>query len=323
MKLLYPWVIAVLVPPMAALAVVWRARSGRIYSSTALLKRFRSSWPARVTRLVFLAAAALMVLALARPQLPGGTTYVMTKIHDTVILIDKSGSMDQPYNYDPATARPGSSKDNRPSKYDIGRRLASEFIALRSEDRITAFVFNDFTFGLIPLTKKDHQAIQEWLRLPDRAAAGTNIDDAVIASLKHLDEMGQSGDRTLIVLSDGEGSWSDDTQLEIFKLVTKTHTRVFWIYVEAPQVIKFKRESGTWLPSQEGLLWLATATGGAEFDAGSEDQYQAAFDAIAKLQTEPALVALPVANLDLYPYFIGAAVVLFAFTQVLLRLWVR
>jgi hypothetical protein len=271
-----------------------------------------------------------MVAALARPVKRGGLVPVVTSSRDTLILIDRSGSMGMPYH-----------DNDGATKYGLAREIAARFIEARPDDRLTACVFFDYSYDpgvgsmsipvfqiVCPLPldrdRRDHDFLIRWLRTPDEAMGGTPLDRAMIAALKHLDEMGQTGERTLIVVSDGEGTWSPEMELEISQLLKKTHTKLFWVYVEEAFRIRQKvRGEVVWYDSQQGLLRLIDQTGGRRFDAGSPGELDRAFDVIKALAKEPAIVMMPVDRIELYPIVLSASLALILAAFSAMRLFIR
>jgi hypothetical protein len=183
-------------------------------------------------------------------------------------------------------------------------------------------VFDVETICPLPLNRKDHNILLEWLSIPDPIGTGTLIAKALMISLRHLEEMGQSGKRTIILVSDGEEHvWSHDLEEEIRQLLRKTNTTLYWVYVHTDLSLEpHVRGNGFLeLESKRALRRLIAETGGKELKAGSEKALVEAFDEIAAIVTEPAFITVPAPRLDLYPMFTaaGLAVLLFAFV------WIR
>lgn len=314
MRFEYPWLILLIIIPLAFLILRSKGTARATHSMVAILKEFESRW---VTRLLRVLAALIVVgfaVAIARPMVEGGIQLVLTRTRDKCILIDKSGSMDSVYSDD---------ADPKLTKYGLSRLLALKFMELRKDDRITVFVFNDKIYALWPLTS-DHGVFREWLTMPDTAEMGTEIDVAMIACLEHLEELGQTGERTIILVSDGEDNWwSVDMEAQIENLLKKTNTKLFWIYVESPSGIKRNREENKWNASQKGLFRFVKMTGGKMFDAGSENALKGAYEAIAELQTHPAWVRLQMPETDLYPIVLGSTLAVSFAVYVFARIWIR
>lgn len=96
-----PLVLLGLVLAIAAFAVARERRShgGLLFSSLTLLPALRPSWRVRLRWLLVplrVAAAALLVLALARPQVGHAALETVTQGIDIVLAIDTSSSMGGP-----------------------------------------------------------------------------------------------------------------------------------------------------------------------------------------------------------------------------------
>lgn len=337
MRLANPWFLALIVPILALL--LWRGRKVGTpyrYSITELVAGRRVRWLPRLIRIAMCIVLAGMVLALARPVMEGGLMPVVTRSRDTIILIDRSGSMNFPYasGYEEALrlATQTGRRPESPTKYDLARELAAKFIEARPDDRIAACVFFDYAFFSyfeyrivcpLPLTKYDHDIITGWLRLPDKAEGGTPIAEALRAALLHLEEMGQTGERTLILLSDGDGAWSPEMEFAISELLAKTGTKLFWVYIESTDTRNYKIEQDGWSASQSGLHRLISQSGGRRFDAGSREELEEALETIRQLATEPAVVRLPAPERELYPFVISGALALLVLTFAWIRLRIR
>jgi hypothetical protein len=319
------WVLILLLPA-ALLLIFWAKRigTGYRYSVTGLVKKWNTRWVITVTRIVLAAALISLIGALARPVTDGGMIPVLTNTRDTVILIDRSASMADPYP-DHGILTRGADPETKLSRYEVGRLLAAEFIKLRPDDRIMVCVFDVETICPLPLNRKDHNILLEWLSIPDPIGTGTLIAKALMISLRHLEEMGQSGKRTIILVSDGEEYiWSHDLEEEIRQLLRKTNTTLYWVYVhtDLPLEPHVRGNGFLELESKRALRRLIAETGGKELKAGSEKALVEAFDEIAAIATEPALITVPAPRLDLYPMFIAAALatLLFAFAWTRLKI---
>jgi mxaC protein len=339
MRFANPWFFAI--APLLLLIFLRAKKTGTAltYSITDLVADFNAKKIVSLIRVLLAIILLVMVAALARPVTAGGRMPVMTRTRDTIILIDKSGSMNFPFSppnkagtqaMPPVGIKPQS--PSQLSKYELARLLAAKFIESRPEDRLTACVFFDYTFyGAyeyrvvcpLPLTRYDHDLIIEWLRMPDVARGGTPLAEAMIAALKHLDEMGQTGERTLILLSDGDGDWSGDMEFTIAELLTKSKAKLFWVFIEDITLIEMALAQGNWTVSQQGLNRLIPKTGGKRFDASSPQDLERAFDEIKRLASQPVVVFLPMAERELYPFFVSGSLTLLFLTFAWMRFKIR
>jgi hypothetical protein len=320
------WILILLLPA-ALFLLFWakRVSTGYRYSVTGLVKRWNTRWVITLARIVLAAALIALIGALARPVTDGGMVPVLTRTRDTVVLIDRSASMADAFPDPSRIIRRGAVSETELSKYDVSRLLAAEFIKLRPDDRIMVCVFDVETVCPLPLNRKDHNILLEWLYMPDPIGTGTLIAKALMISLRHLEEMGQSGKRTIILVSDGEEHiWNHDFEEEIRQLLRKTNTALYWVHVRADLPLEpYDAVNGSHeLESQHALRRLIAETGGKELKTGSEKVLAEAFGKIAAIAIEPALITVLAPRLDLYPTFIAAALatLLFAFAWIRLKI---
>jgi len=347
MRFLDPWFLVLILPVLAF--ILWRGRktgTRYAYSITAFVAGFRARWVMRLLQVLLAVVLLGLIASMARPVTDGGIVPTVTRSRDTIILIDKSGSMDLPYlrsseagtqGMPPFGIKTGAPSQEpakqEPTKYDLSRDLAAKFIESRPDDRLTACVFFDYYFyGYYkyrivcpaPLDKDDHDMIIRWLRIPDKAEGGTPLGQAMISALNHLDEMGQSGERILILLSDGDGAWSAEMEAVIAKLFAKTNAKLYWVFIEDVSTIEgLLKGENPWSESQLGLMRLVNATNGRRFIADSPEHLAEALEAVKQLSTEPVIVRLPAGQRDLYPLVLTASIALFILTFTGMRVWIR
>ncbi len=195
----------VLIPAMAVFALLVRLRTRRERSRFAeprLLAALTASFsPARRnlggTCLLF--GLFFLVIALAEPRFGTKTEVVRRTGVDLVIALDTSWSM--------------LAEDVRPSriaqaKYEIGRLIDN-----LQGDRVALVVFSGRAMIQCPLTS-DYSAAKNLLDFVQAGAVpspGTNIEDAVSASLDLLERGSEAGGESqlLILFTDGESLAGD------------------------------------------------------------------------------------------------------------------
>jgi hypothetical protein len=325
LRFIQPWFFA-LVAPFYFL-IFWgikRIGTQFKYSDVSLVRVFRTDNILRLFRAFLFVISVLFISAMSRPVI-NGLVPVVSNSRDTIILIDKSGSMGGPYLEDANLKDVKNNKKSsyKPSKYDLAREMAARFIESRPEDRITACVFYaEITQCVLPLVKdmEDHKVIISWLRLPDSSEGGTPLAEALVAVLKHLEEMGKSAEKTLILLSDGEGNtWPSSLELQILELLQKTNTKLYWVYIEERIIIEsILKKERYWMDSQLGLFRLIEKSGGKFFLAGNSQMLEGAVSEIKKLSSFPT-IGLEKKEIDIYHTFLSLAVLIFVMVFVALR----
>lgn len=148
------------------------------------------------------AALALVVLALANPQMGTQLSTVKQSGIDIMIALDVSNSM--------------LAQDVQPSRLDRAKQILQRIVETRPNDRIGIIVFAGHAYLQMPLTT-DHSAVKLFLQTlnPELVPTqGTAIAEAVDLAVRAFASNEKSSDqntghRALIVLSDGEDHESE------------------------------------------------------------------------------------------------------------------
>lgn len=236
---------ALLLLPLALTPLWLNRREGRIYSWVALVPKDLVSdiatWLLR-----YLAAAILLCMVLALADLHGAIGQILRtgKGAQTVLVIDRSASMDDPF------AGAGVDGHIGESKSSAAKRLISRFVDARKDDMVGIVTFSNSAMHVIPLTQS-REAIYAAI-----AAAGgsgllqTNIGAGVTTGLAMFDKMPDSGSRAIILLSDGAGEIPARTRQKISDWVVRQHVNFYWIVLREPDGIsifdpKYRNMSGS------------------------------------------------------------------------------
>ena len=164
-------------------------------------------------------AIALFVMALARPQSGTKASEVLTEGIDIVLCLDTSGSMQ---------ALDFKWKNERQNRLQVVKKVVSDFIKGRKNDRIGMVVFGEEAFTQCPLTL-DYGVLLSFLDQVEIGMAGdsTAIGSALGTCIKRLKEL-KSKSKVVILLTDGRnnaGRVSPETAAEIAKTFNiKTYT---------------------------------------------------------------------------------------------------
>lgn len=255
-----PWLIARVLPPAresggAALRVPYALESWHTAASATPVARWRH-WLA-------LAAWALLIAAVARPQWLGEPQALSRSGRDLLLAVDASGSMSTP------DMRIGA----RPvSRYAAVKAIAGDFIQRRVGDRVGLIVFGSQAYLLTPLTF-DRATVLKQL---DESAVGlpgreTAIGDAVGLAVKRLRERPRD-QRVLILLTDGVNDAGVLDPYKAIDLAVAEHVKIYTIGIGAesmqvggffgPRVVNPSADIDTRLLSQ-----MAQKTGGKFYRA--------------------------------------------------------
>lgn len=221
----HPWWLLALLP---ALLLPWRGGGPPLsWPSLAALDRPRSLrlLLAPLPRLLGSAGLALLVLALARPQLVDRQRIVESEGIDIMLVLDTSGSMD---------AEDYTLSGRGVSRLRVAKEVIADFVDGRPADRIGLVVFGEEAFTQVPLTL-DHDALVSILSQVELGVAGrraTAIGDAIAvagARLKDLD----APTRVMILLTDGSNNAGQVPPLEAAEAARALGIKVYTVGIGA------------------------------------------------------------------------------------------
>lgn len=183
--------------------VVWLARrsGGKIrYSNISHLKQLVARpaiHPRMVIAVLRILALSCFIIALARPQ--SGRVFFETTTEgvDILLAIDTSGSM-QALDFKVA---------GKPvTRLTVVKKVVTEFIKKRSQDRLGLIVFGEEAFVQCPLTL-DHGMLLEFLQEVQIGMAGdaTAIGSAVGVGVNRIKGLAAKS-KVIILLTDGRGN---------------------------------------------------------------------------------------------------------------------
>lgn len=255
---------------------------------------------------------ALLVVALARPQLGKGRTEIETSGIDIVLTVDVSGSMEaMDFNIE------GQPVD----RLSVVKKVVEEFIGDRPGDRMAMLAFAGRPYLVSPLTL-DHDWLKD--RLAEvkigRVEDGTAIGSAIASSVNHLRDS-DAKSRIVILLTDGvnnSGSANPVTAAEAAKaLGIKIYTIGAGTRGEAPIPVRdgFGRQRMAMTKveiDEDSLREIATVTGGQFFRATDTDSLVKIYEQINQLETTKRTVKKyeDYQELMLYALLPGLALVL-------------
>lgn len=239
------------------------------------------NWKTRIRHLPILLrmlSIAMLVIALARPQLISKESLSEGQGIDIVLCIDVSGSM--------------LAEDFTPNRLDAAKEVAANFVDSRVSDRMAVVIFSGESFTLCPVTtnkteiKNQIFGIQNGL-LDD----GTAIGSGLATSCDRL-KSSDAKSKVVILLTDGEnngGLIDPQTAKEIAKsLKVKVYTIGVGTIGEAlmpmQTVLGVVREKQKVSIDEKLLTQIATETGGKYFRATDNTSLKNIYADIDKLE---------------------------------------
>ena len=279
----YLWLLSALVPMIAY--YVWRTLQGgasiQISSVEGVVRAPKTVryWLRHLPFALRLAALALLIVALARPQDVERLSRTNTEGIDIMLAIDVSGSM--------------LARDFRPDRITAAKEVAGSFIADRYGDRIGLVAFAGEAFTQSPLTT-DQGTLQTLLaRIRSGLIEdGTAIGNGLATAINRLRES-DAKSKVVILLTDGENNAGQIAPLTAAGIAEAQGIRVYTIGVGTqgkapyPFVDMFGQVSYRMAEvkiDEKTLREMAEATGGRYFRATDKAKLEAIYEEIDRLE---------------------------------------
>ena len=271
----YLWLLSALVPMIAY--YVWRTLQGgasiQISSVEGVVRAPKTVryWLRHLPFAQRLAALALLIVALARPQDVERLSRTNTEGIDIMLAIDVSGSM--------------LARDFRPDRITAAKEVAGSFIADRYGDRIGLVAFAGEAFTQSPLTT-DQGTLQTLLaRIRSGLIEdGTAIGNGLATAINRLRES-EAKSKVIILLTDGvnnRGEIAPQTAAEIAKA---QGIRVYTIGVGTEGMAPYPAVDIYGTPTGGTVMAkVAEQTGGQYFRATDKAKLKAIYDQINQLE---------------------------------------
>ncbi len=300
-----------------------------IFSSTAPLRTIGKVTESKagdfLTGLMFL-ALALLITGLARPQIAKSRTHIEASGIDIMIALDVSGSMlTEDYVID----------GKRMSRIDTVKEVTRRFIDGRPNDRIGLIAFGGVPYLVSPLTLDHDWLLQNLARVKiGLVADNTAIGSGIAACIRRL-RVSDSKSKVIILLTDGDnnsGKVSPETAAEAAKALG---IRLYAIGAGTNGIAPFPMtDPRTGEPArdmegnkiyqdvevsfdEDGLKNVAHIANGTYYRAADTKSLEGIFSEIDKMEKSKAELTMYNQYRDLYPWFLGAGLVVLAAQVVL------
>lgn len=200
MRLASPWFLALLLLLPLLLGSRRRRDLAVRYPTFAVLRAIAPAGAGRrraILTALHAVALALVIVALARPQLGSAETRIHREGVDIVLAVDVSGSM---------LAEDFTLGNARAGRIDVVKSVVKEFVAARPEDRIALVLFSARPYTQCPLTL-DHGWLLQNL---DQAKVGmiedgTAIGSALATAVNRL-RPSTARSKFVVLLTDGQNN---------------------------------------------------------------------------------------------------------------------
>jgi Ca-activated chloride channel family protein len=271
-----------------------------------------------------LAVLALLIIALARPQVGFLFDNQNRRGVDIMVALDISSSM--------------TAEDFVPNRITVAKNVLADFIRSRPSDRIGLIVFGSQSYLQSPLTI-DHGTLLSFLDdvKVGLAEDGTAIGMALANGVKRLKDS-QAKSKVILLLTDGDnnaGAVDPDTAA---KLAATFGIKIYAIGIGDPRgapipvIDPFGRKTFAYNPdgtpfltrmNAAGLKKIAEATGGASFLASDGGKLRAIFQQIDQLEKSKFDAKDRLLFDERFAMFAFPALVLLLVEMLLVKFWVR
>ncbi len=316
----YPWLLLLVLIPLALLFwEIFAKRKLKIHfplaSQTKSLSRLQDPLKANLHRIFIWAALFFMAIALARPQWKWQEVESTSEGIDIVLALDTYRSMDaRDFNL-----------DKRPvSRLTVVKKVVADFISGQFGNRIGLVVFGQYAFTQSPLTLDYDYVIHLVKQLEiGMAGDGTAMGDGLGLSLKRINEStGKS--KVVILLTDGRNNFGKLPPQNAAEIAKSLGIKVYTIgigtqgrsFVPGIGYVKLDLDVET-------LQAIAQTTGGKFYHATDSQALQEIYDQIAQLEKTQITETQYEVKKELYPYFVGLALLLLFLEMVFSATWLR
>jgi Ca-activated chloride channel family protein len=235
-----------------------------------------------------LAAAALLILALARPQAGKAESRVFSEGIDIMLAVDVSGSM---------LAEDFTVDGKRVNRLEAVKSVVREFVANRPRDRVGLVLFSARPYTQAPLTL-DHGWLLQNLERAEIGMIedGTAIGSALASAVGRL-EPSTAESKIVVLLTDGQNNAGRIAPEQAAQAAKTLGYRVYTIGAGTTGLAPFPATdlfgNKVYRPmevaiDEDTLRQVAAETGGRYFRATDTDSLQGIYAEIDELEKSPA-----------------------------------
>ncbi len=219
----YPYLILLLIPIIYCLYKCKEYSKPKIFVHLHLLSANKSylklEWIVKV--LIFIS----LCIALASPIMIDKFSPLNRNGKDIILALDASGSM----NSSGFDADDELSDGKRLTRFELSKKIATEFIQKRVSDNVGIVIYGDFAFIASPITY-EKKIVVDMLSFINQGMAGQNtaIGDAIAQSVRAF-KYSKAKNKILILLTDGEHNSGEISPKEAMKFVQEKGIKVYTI----------------------------------------------------------------------------------------------
>ncbi len=263
-----------------------------------------------------LLAISALIIALARPQKRNDQQQTLGEGIDIILCMDVSGSM--------------GSRDILPSRMEVAKEVAVNFVLGRPVDRIGLVIFSGESFSQVPITTDKNTLVAQIQSLESRRYLkdGTVIGEGLATAVDRLTKSNAKS-RVIILITDGKEDAPDTrlidplTALEIAKA---QGVKVYSIGMGVVPSTIVERTGNTSLQKnpavdfidEQLLRRIAEETGGRYFRAKDKEGLQNIYNQIDQLEKSRVEFTSYKRHEELF-FPLALAALSFLFLEILLR----
>jgi len=252
-------------------------------SSTISLEGVRPTWTVRARHALFgleLAALALAIVALARPQKGTEEEEILTEGVDIVIALDASGSM--------------AAEDYAPrNRLVVAKRVIGQFVEGLRHDRVGLVVFAGKALTRCPLTL-DYGVLLQVIDSVELGTMddGTAIGNALATALNRL-RSSPAKSKVIVLVTDGVNNRGEVQPLDAAKIARTLGVKIYTVGVGSRGTARFPVRDHFGqvvyvnLPveiDEDSLTRIAEMTGGIYYRSTDRPSLEKIFSEIAHLE---------------------------------------
>ena len=315
----HPWLfLLLLVIPLYLAWYIWRRKTSHPTMQVSTLQPLEGTkptlrvWLRHLPLALRLAAVALAIVVLARPQSTSSYSDSNTEGIDIGISLDISGSME--------------ALDVRPNRLEAAKNVAVKFISGRPNDNIGLVIFAGESFTQCPLTT-DHSVLINLFQdvRTQMLDGGTAIGMGLATAVRRIKES-KAKSKVIILLTDGVNNSGAISPEKAAELAHTFGIRVYTIGVGTIGTAPFPVQTPFGVKTQEVevkideplLRNIAESTGGKYFRATDNKSLEAIYAEIDQLEKTIMEVRHYTQHTDEYFPF-AVAILLLLLLEVVLR----
>jgi Ca-activated chloride channel family protein len=266
---------------------------------------------ARNAPLLQIVALALLVIGLARPQVPVGVKRVSGAGIDIVLTLDISGSM-------------GAEDMGSKSRVAAAKEVLADFIAKAGANRLGLVVFAQQAFTQAPLTA-DHHMVTDLLKDVDIGMLedGTAIGMAIATAANRL-RNSEAKSKVIILLTDGANNAGEIDPVTAARAADALGVKIYAIGFGSAEAARMATGTpGAGAELDEDTLREVAGDTGEYFRATDEEALRDIYAQIDAMEKSEYLGSKQVEYRQLYGRFVWPALMLLALQFFLTSTWLR